>query len=327
MQLPALPHSHIEMEWGIPEWRRGYELAASVRTVVRYDARGTGLSERNVDDFSLDRMLVDLEAVVDAVGPGPLALFGVVNSCPIAVAFASRFPERVSHLVLWCPVVDTSIHLSNPMLIAARQIIETDWSTYSQMVAHGLVGWSESDSARRFAELVRAGIDQHRLPDLLDQMHTYDVRPLLPTVRCPTLVLHRTESALLDLDAVDEVAAALPDARVSLFEGSSASPCVGDWRSIVRSIESFLTDGSDKPFHDGRARRRLRMGSDALTGREREVTGLVVKGLTNREIATELVLAEKTVEHHVSRILLKLDLRSRTQLAARAVRLGLSGPG
>src|SRR3990172_7783639 len=69
VQLPALPHSHIRMEWETPEWRRGYELAAAERTMVRYDGRGTGRSQRDVEHFSLETMIADLDAVLNYLHP------------------------------------------------------------------------------------------------------------------------------------------------------------------------------------------------------------------------------------------------------------------
>lgn len=325
VQLPSLPHSHIELEWRIPQWRRGFELTAATRTAVRYDARGTGLSTREVDDLSLDRMVADLDAVVGALGSRPVVLNGVVNSCPIAITYAARYPERVSHLVLWCPIVDVSRHRTNARLEAARQIIETDWETFSETIAHAIVGWSEP-VARQFAELVRAGIDQDQLGAFVEQMHEYDATDLLHAVACPTLLLHRAESVLLPMAAAEETAAAIPDARLVTFPGSSASPHLDDWRDIVGAIEEFLLDDHEVGAGAGRVHRRRRMKTDALSRREREVAFLVAQGLTNQEIATELVLSDRTVEHHVTRILIKLDLRSRTQVATHVVASGLAAP-
>ncbi len=324
--LPALPHSHIKMEWDIPEWRRSFQLGSRASTSVRYDARGTGLSQREGADFFMDSMLADLEAVLDALGTEKVALYGPANAAPIAVTYAALHPERVDALVLWSPVMDTSIHKANPMLNAARTIIETDWMTFSETVAHGLVGWSESDSARKYAELIREGIDQHRMVELVDQMHTYDVWNLLPQLQCKTLVMHRPGFALLAPGMVEKVAAMIPNARLALFEGASSAPYIGDWRAIAKAMDEFLGKPlarSTGPVGRG-ALRLLNMKAESLSPRELDVTRLVVQGLTNRQIAAELVLAEKTVENHIGRILTKLDLRSRTQLAAYAVEHGLT---
>jgi DNA-binding CsgD family transcriptional regulator/pimeloyl-ACP methyl ester carboxylesterase len=326
VQLPALPHSHIGIEWEQPEWRRGYELAATARTIVRYDGRGTGLSQREVDDFSLEALLADLDAVVNDLGSEQVALYGVVNTCPVAIAYAARYPARVSDLILWCPVVDGSVHLANPQLRAARQVMETDWEMFSETVAHSLLGWSEHEAARRFAELIRAGITQATIRALVPALHKLNVRDELPRVRCRTLVLHRPALPLLPPGAAERVAAAIADAQLALFEGGSSAPYVGDWRAINRAVMTFLRMApATSPGKAGRrALRLLAMKSESLTRREREVVDLVVRGMTNRQIAQELFLAEKTVGNHIGRILTKLDLPSRTRLAAYAVEHGLT---
>lgn len=319
IQLPSFPHSHIGKEWELSEFRRGYELAATARTFVRYDGRGTGLSQRDVDDFSMDAMLADLDAVVRAIGVERVALNGAVNSSPIAVAYTARHPETVSHLVLWCPVIDCSIHRANPRLQAARQVMATDWETYVLTVAHSLVGWSEPEAARRFAELVRAGITQETALKLVPAMHEFNATDDLPRVQCPTLVIHRPELSLMPPGSVETIAATIPGARLELFPGASAVPYIGDWRAMVRTEAEFL--GVSLAREDPRARagkrvlRLLSMKSEALTPREAEVADLIARGFTNREIAEELSLAVKTVDNHVGRILVKLDLRSRTEVA------------
>lgn len=326
VQLPGLPHSHIQMEWEQPEWRRGYELAATATTWVRYDGRGTGLSERNVHDFSGEALLADLEAVVDALGAEQVGLYGVVNTCPVAIAYAVKHPEKVARMMLWIPVVDGSVHKANPMLESARRIVLTDWETFSETVAHGLLGWGETELARRYAKIIRAGIDQETILPMVEQLHALNVWDLLPQVRCPTLVLHRPALKMLPPGTAERVAATIPGATLALFDGSASAPYVGDWRAITRVVAEFLGVQVERlPQQGTRALRLLSMKTDELTQRELEVVELVAQGLTNHEIASQLVLAEKTVEHHVSRVLAKLNLKTRTQIAAYAVQHGLGG--
>ncbi|MCA9844722.1 MAG: LuxR C-terminal-related transcriptional regulator [Dehalococcoidia bacterium] len=327
VHMPALPHSHIAMEWEWPEMRRGWELIASSVTVVRYDGRGTGLSERDVDDFSMEALLADLDAVMGELGEEPVSLVGIHNTVPVAITYAVRHPERISHLLLWTPLIDGTANKANPRLESARRIVETDWETFSETVAHGLMGWDEPEAARKYARLIRAGINQETLLPMVLQLHEFDVWDLLPQIACPTLLMYRPDSRMLPEGMAERAAALIPDARLSLLEGSASSPTVGDWRAVFRRGQAFLGIEPDpaQSRPKGRALRLLNMKTDALTAREREVVALVARGLTNREIAAELVLAEKTVENHVGRILVKLDLRSRTQIAAYAVEHGLAG--
>lgn len=322
VQLPALPYSHIGAEWQIPELRRCYQLLAVERKLVRYDGRGIGLSQRDVSEFSLSTMLADLEAVVDAQGTERVALLGVINSASVACAYAARNPERVSHLLLWCPVVDASVHSANPQLQAFRRLLDADWDLYTQTAAHALLGWEESDAALRFAGFIRKAIDQPTAQNLVPAIYDLNVWDELSNISCPTLVMHRPNVPALSRDAAERLAQRIPGARLALMEGTSAVPYLGDWRAVVRTMYEFM--GISRPDTGGpRALRLLSMRSDALTPRERQVVDLVVLGLTNQEIADRLYLSRKTVENHISRILVKLDLPSRTRLASYAVEQGL----
>jgi pimeloyl-ACP methyl ester carboxylesterase len=99
VSMPPLPFRHIELEWESPEDGRWLERLAARHRLVQYDPRGMGLSDRNVTAYSLDALLLDLDAVVQSL-PEPPALFAAVNSGPLAIVYAARHPERVSHLVL-----------------------------------------------------------------------------------------------------------------------------------------------------------------------------------------------------------------------------------
>jgi DNA-binding CsgD family transcriptional regulator/pimeloyl-ACP methyl ester carboxylesterase len=325
VQMPALPHSHIQLEWEIPDWRRGYELGVSALTVLRYDGRGSGLSQRDVADFGMEAQLADLEAVMAMAGDEPVILYGIVNTCPVAITYAVRHPERVARLMLWIPVVDGSIQRDNPMLQAARGLVKTDWQMFTETVAHSLFGWEESENARRYAALIRAANDPDTLLPMVAALHEFNVTDLLSRIRCPTLIMHRPDVPLLRPGDAETVAATIPNAQLALFGGTSTAPYIGDWRAIDRAISGFLDlelRGAPRPT---RALRLLNMKTSALSAREREIIELVAGGQTNREIAEQLVLATKTVENHVGRILVKLDLRSRTQLAAYAVEHGMAG--
>jgi DNA-binding CsgD family transcriptional regulator/pimeloyl-ACP methyl ester carboxylesterase len=325
VQLPAVPFSHIEFEWRMPELRRTYQLLALRRRLIRYDSRGMGLSERNVDDFSLDSFVLDLEAVMQLAGQ-PAALVASLYASPVAIAYAARHPDHVSALLLWCPVAQGALDLQNQALAAIIWLWENDWDLYRRTAAHAFMGWSEPEAARTFADYIDAAITQATGKRIFDTIHEeYDVLDLLSQVRCPTLVMYRPEFPFAGAGVIEDIAARIPGSTLVAFEGTWAVPYVGDWRSVARTMYGFL--GITPEMIGDRDRRGLRLISrrnDSLSERERDVVRLIVRGLTNREIAEELFIAEKTVENHVGRILDKLDLRSRTTLAAYAVEHGIA---
>jgi DNA-binding CsgD family transcriptional regulator/pimeloyl-ACP methyl ester carboxylesterase len=325
VQLPALPYSHIGAEWDIPRLRRSHELLSAQRTLVRYDGRGVGLSQRDVSHFSLETMVADLDAVIDALELERVTLLGVINTGAAAIAYAARRPERVSRLMLWCPVVDGAVHVRNPQLEAVRKVLDTDWDLYTMTVAHALLGWGEGGDAQQFAEFIRKAVSQEAARRLIQAIHELNVWDQLPAVRCPTLVMHRPALPLFPPGMMESVCAAIPDSRLMLFEGNSAVPYLGDWQTVYHAMYDFMGIRTAARSRSGasRALRLLNMKSDSLTPREREIVALVVQGMTNAQIAEKLYLSEKTVENHVSRILAKLDLTSRARLAAYAVEHGL----
>jgi class 3 adenylate cyclase len=240
VELPTLPVSHIQMEWEIPDWRRWYEPLARTRTVVRYDCRGAGLSDRDVTDFSLEAQLMDLAAVVDRLGDDKLALLAPIHSGPVAIAYTARHPERVSHLVLWHSWARTRDAASSAQMAALARMRNTDWEMYSETVAHTLLGWSEGDPAHRYAELMRECIAPETLNKALAAIAQFDVEELLPQVKVPTLVVHRRELSWLSADVARGLASRIPDAHLVLLEGGSGAAFLGDTEAVLRVLHDFL---------------------------------------------------------------------------------------
>jgi pimeloyl-ACP methyl ester carboxylesterase/DNA-binding CsgD family transcriptional regulator len=325
VQLPGLPYSHIEYEWRMRDLRRCYELLAVRRKLIRYDGRGSGLSDRETSDFTLTSVVRDLEAVMETLGPRPAALIATMNAAPVAISYAVNRPERVSHLLLWTPNIQPALLSSNVQMEAIWELLRRDFHLYSETVAHAFIGWNEPGAATEFAEFIRSSMTAENVLRFFDDMYaTYDVLDLLPRIECPTLVMDRPEFPFLGEGVVADVAARIPGSTLVSFEGSGAVPYVGDWRAVARTISGFLGITPDMlGDRDTRTLRLISRRNDGLSDRERDVVQLVVQGLTNREISEELFLSEKTVENHVGRILDKLDLRSRTTLAAYAVEHGL----
>lgn len=240
--MPSMPWTHLQLEWSIPEIRRWYQDLGRGRSLVRYDGRGFGLSQREVDSMSLDAQVLDLEAVADRVGVERFDLYAGLHSGPVAIAYATRWPERLSHLVLFCSYADGAAYGSGPLTQATRPIIHQDWEFYTDAVARLLLGWSEPEAARRFARLMRECTTPEMAQRALSATTTFDVTALLPEVRNPTLVMHRRELRIATLDHARTLAAGIPNARLAVLEGSSVAPYLDDMEAVIREIDAFLTD-------------------------------------------------------------------------------------
>ena len=243
VQMPSFPFSHIQLEWQLPGWRHWYERLAEKRMLVRYDTRGTGLSDRDVTDFSLDALVLDLEAVVDRLGLERFALVGPLNSGPVAIAYAARRPEKISHLVLWCSYARGSKYYESPQVQALRALRDKDWEIYTETTAHALVGWSAAGEAHQLAAYMRESIRPETVEAAWRGQEEFDVKPLLPQVRSPTLVLHRREFPFSDVAAARELASRIPDARLTVLEGASGAPWIGDMEAAATAIDEFLSEG------------------------------------------------------------------------------------
>ena len=116
--------------------------------LVRYDVRGTGMSDREIYDHSLNAQLLDLEAVIEASGLDKLAVFGTAGAGPVVIAHAAVHPKRVSRLILQCSWAKGSETLS-PRISAWQGLLDHDWQLMTDTCAHLALGWSEGEIGRR----------------------------------------------------------------------------------------------------------------------------------------------------------------------------------
>jgi len=236
---------HMQMEWERPEFRRWYERLAEKRMVVRYDGRGSGLSDRDVTDYSLEAHLLDLEAVVDRLGLEKFALFTLGAIGPAIIAYAARHPERVSHLILFATWARASDYISSPQLQGMLGLLDKDWQMFTENAAHSLLGWSEGEQAHWFAALLRDTTTPEAMRAATAAGSEFDVTSLLPEVKSPTLVLHRRQVVALDVAIAKGLASRIPDAHLVVVEGTSMAPQVGDIDPMLRAIDDFLGEGEE----------------------------------------------------------------------------------
>ena len=239
---PIMPFSHIQLEWGIPEFRRWYELLAAGRRLVRYDGRGFGLSDRDATDYTLEAQLADLSAVVDKLGLERFVLFGASDSGMTAIAYAAQNPDRVSHLILWCTWAKRADVSSSPRTKALRALLDQDWDFYTETVTSALLDWPTEAEARQFAAFFRQCATPEVLRRVAEAAYEMDVSALLPAVQCPTLVLHRRNLPSPELSVVKELAKKIPNGSLALLEGSSPIPFMEDMGAVLTATREFLGD-------------------------------------------------------------------------------------
>ncbi len=238
---PALPWSNVQEEWQIPEWRHYYEHMSETFRIVRYDNRGAGLSTRNVDHINLDTHILDLEAVVDRLGLDRFVLFGLYFNAQIAITYAVKHPERVSHLILWCAVPSAEDNTrGGPTQEALDRLRDLDYNLFTETLAHTVFGWDSGEAAHRMAQYMQQSMSYATFRRCWDNAEGNDVRPLLPRIQAPTLVVHRRDFPLLDIEVSKRMAAAIPNAHLAILPGESLSPYMGDLRATLDVFTDFV---------------------------------------------------------------------------------------
>jgi pimeloyl-ACP methyl ester carboxylesterase/DNA-binding CsgD family transcriptional regulator len=320
------PWGHVEL-WDISECRRWYERLAHKRMLIRYDVRGTGWSERDVSDHSLDALVAEAEAVVDRLELDRFDMLGAFDAGPVAIAYAVRHPERVSHLILWCSWARSS-DIGSPRIRAWLGLIDQDWELMTDTCAHLALGWPAGEVGRHAAQRLRERVTPEAARAALEAMGQFDVTALLPRLKAPTLVLHRNDIPWLPVGIARSLASRIPDARLRVLEGESTAPYLGDTEAAASAIDEFLDEGEvriarwEAGVAAGTEQEESRPGyADAggLTAREFEVLRLLAGGKTNSEIAEELYVSVRTVERHIANIYAKIGSRGRANATAYAL--------
>ncbi|MEE8346280.1 MAG: adenylate/guanylate cyclase domain-containing protein [Dehalococcoidia bacterium] len=238
--VPDPPFSHIQLEWRVPVFRKAFELFAAKRSVVRFDPRGLGLSDRDVDDLSLDSRILDLEAVVDRLGFETFTLFAVVRGAPLAIVYAARCYQRVSHLVLVNPIVSEMEAMQVPRWQALAKLSDSDWELYLESVGAQLLGLGHEE-AQRWADWARACATPETGRRYLNAMAGDDVTEYLPRVRAQTLLGQPTGLSFLNLDTARKLASNIPNAQLVTPEGNLQESV----ELLLAAIDEFLGEGEE----------------------------------------------------------------------------------
>jgi pimeloyl-ACP methyl ester carboxylesterase/DNA-binding CsgD family transcriptional regulator len=304
--------SHLDFDLTSPVWTHWIRELSRTSTYVRYDARGCGLSDWDAE-LSLDAWVDDLEAVVAAAGLAQFALLGISQGACIAIAYAVRHPERVTHLVL------ANGYARGRLLRGGGPEAEEEAAMMTRLAE---IGWGKENPAFRqfFTSMFIPGgtPEQHRWFNELERISTspenaarfmrvvnrIDVTRLLPAVACPTLVLHSVRDARVPFAEGRLLAGGIPGARFVPLEGDNHILLEHEpaWARFVEELHAFLPRSASAST-----------AFAALTPRERDLLELIAQGRDNAQIAARLGLSEKTVRNHITSIFAKLEVESRAQ--------------
>jgi class 3 adenylate cyclase/pimeloyl-ACP methyl ester carboxylesterase len=218
--------NHLEYDWESPIWRHVFQGLSRDHTLIRYDARGNGMSDWEVDELSLDAWVSDLETVVDAAGVERFPLLGISQGCAVSVAYVVRHPQRVSHLVLYggFPLGASRRGAAEKEKRAAmRTLMRVGWGTdnpsFRQMFTGLFIPGGTHEQADFFNELQRRTASPECAARYFDVVGNFDITGLLGKVRVPTLVMHVRDDLMVPIESGRQLAAGIPGAHFVAFEG------------------------------------------------------------------------------------------------------------
>jgi pimeloyl-ACP methyl ester carboxylesterase len=248
--------THIELQWESAPFAHFFERISSFSRLIIFDKRGTGLSDPVTEAPTLEERIDDVRAVMDAAGSERAALFGISEGGPMSVLFAATHPDRVIALVLHGAMGRTTEAPDYPWASPAEALRESASefiAPYWGQQAEGMVelfapSFADDPEAVEFtARMERSAASPAMVQQIFEMFLDIDVRAVLPTIRVPTLVLHRRGDRVVNRRAGEELAAQIPGARYVELPGIDHLPWAGDSESVLGEIEEFLTGTRSAP--------------------------------------------------------------------------------
>jgi pimeloyl-ACP methyl ester carboxylesterase/DNA-binding CsgD family transcriptional regulator len=314
--------SHLDYERQSPVWRHWVGELSRGRTLIRYDQRGCGLSDRQFEGTLTEETFVeDLAAVVDAAGLERFALLGLSGGGPTAVQYAVRNPERVSRLVLYGTYARGRYRRSAVEAEQSRlfiDLIRVGWGgtvpAFRQVFTATYIPSAGEEKKRWYDELQQASSSGEMAARLWASRTEVDVSDAARRVTQPALVVHARQDRGVPYEEGRLLASLLPDARFVTLESDNHILQEDEpaWDVFVSELRSFLGEDTLAPAVAG--------DIGDLSERECEVLQLVAEGMSNEQIADRLFLSTRTVERHLSNVYAKLRLSGKSARAAAAAR-------
>jgi len=317
--------SHLQFDWQSPVWRHYLVELGRIATVIRYDERGHGLSDRGVTDHSLTARVADLEAVADDAGFERFALLAMSQGGPVAIEYAARHPERLSRLIFYGSYAGAE-SIASPeeleLYKAFEALIRVGWarptSEFRRVFSSMMIPGGTEEQMRWLDDLQRMSVDAETAVLSRAQRRAVDASPRLPELDLPTLVLQSRGDQMNEFKHSRELAMNIRGARLVALESSNHIVLADEpaWPVFLREVTAFLapdrTLQAPVPSDDVAA---------LLSPRELDILNLAARGHDNDAIAAELVLSVRTVERHLQNVYAKLGLQGRTARTAAVARL------
>ena len=244
--------NHLEYDWESPVWRHLLRALGATHRLIRYDQRGTGLSDREVSEISFDAFVRDLDSVVEALGIDRFALLGISQGCAVSIAYAVRHPERVSHIVLYGGFIRGRRWREGPegpaLVDAFATLMRHGWGqenpAFRQIFTSQFIPEGTVEQVQWFNDLQRITVSPENAVRIFGAMWSIDITDLLPLVRVPCLVLHCRGDLRVPFEEGRRMAAGIPGARFVPLEGSNHLILESDraWPLFLEEVRRFLAD-------------------------------------------------------------------------------------
>ncbi len=315
--------SHLQHDWQSPVWRHFLRDLGQVATVIRYDERGHGLSDRDVEDFSLEARVGDLDAVVRHSGVDRFAVMAMSQGGPVAIRYVADHADRVTRMIFYgsyaAAMPDPSPE-QEELELAFDQMIKVGWarpgSEFRRVFTSLMIPDATEEQMSWLDELQRVAVTGETAYRARRARVRADSSDDLDRLTMPTLILHSVGDQMNEFEKSRMLASGIPDARLVPLESGNHIVLEDEpaWRVFVDEVARFMAaDGG--PVTESAPLETL------LSPRELEVVRLAGDGLDNDAIAAALTLSVRTVERHLQNAYAKLDLTGRNARTAAVARL------
>jgi pimeloyl-ACP methyl ester carboxylesterase/DNA-binding CsgD family transcriptional regulator len=316
--------TNLESDWTSPIWTHWLTDLGQRFTVVRYDDRGSGLSDRHPAEISFERWVEDLEAVVEGAGFACFALLGMSQAGAVAIAYAARNHARIRHLILYGAYSRGARRRSlspedleeNELFL---QLMRVGWGranpAFGRIFTADFIPNASDEQARWLDALQRGSTDGETAAKMAAARSEIDVTEVAKSIEVPTLILHARDDQAVAFEEGRRLASLIPGARMVVLEGRNHI-LLGDEAAWPQFIQELVSFAGARP-----ARHGFEDIAGKLSRRELEVLNIAAQGKSNDEIAAELGLSVRTIERHLANIYMKLELSGKSARAGAVARL------